>query len=59
MINIGSLTGIITTLLGTKVSFGMAFMVPLVAIFLGMVMFVASNEVLSKINVQAYQIGSR
>lgn len=44
MINVGSLAGIITTLLEKDVGFGVAFLVPVVLISLAMLIFVASSK---------------
>ncbi|KAH7111224.1 oligopeptide transporter [Dactylonectria macrodidyma] len=44
MINIGSLAGIVTTLLEARVSFGVAFLVPLVFIALGLAILVAFSK---------------
>ncbi|KAJ5425381.1 hypothetical protein N7465_000451 [Penicillium sp. CMV-2018d] len=48
MINIGSLTGIATTMLEKKIGFGAAFTVPLIFITLGMVIFIASSKTFVK-----------
>lgn len=48
MINIGSLAGIVTTLLEARVSFGVAFLVPLVFIALGLAIFVACSKTFGK-----------
>jgi dipeptide/tripeptide permease len=48
MINIGSLTGIVTTLLESRIGFGVAFMIPLVFIVLGMVIFIFYSKVFGR-----------
>lgn len=48
MINVGSLTGIITTLLEKNIGFGVAFLVPLIFVVLGMILFVASSKAFGK-----------
>ncbi|KAI3392481.1 hypothetical protein diail_5645 [Diaporthe ilicicola] len=48
MINVGSLTGIITTLLEKNIGFGVAFLMPLILIVLAMIIFVASSKLFVK-----------
>lgn len=49
MINVGSLTGIITTLVEKNIGFGVAFLMPLILIVLAMIIFVASSKVFGKL----------